>query len=318
MHLKKYKDRIYTISHKRPEFKVGCVFQAEKYRSDGTITYKGPKFHNTVLDVGLDLLVSYDFRIDSGLLRYLNVGTGTSEPAVTQTGLINRVASTSSFYGSVTEDGQTTGTCYEVWKATFAFAVGFLSANTNLTELGLSQANNSNYYNRQLFRDELGDPTVIPVQDDEGLRVYCEAYLYADMSLTDSDAGSFDIGTTTYNYTRELTSSWVNATPGARRTRVGQMDTNNLVQISNSTTAFTGTSATSRSVDSYVAGSFERSGNFVWSPGSFAGEINTVAFLLGHGSGSEARYSAFRLDSPITVQDTEELTLQVKRSWGRV
>jgi len=202
-----------------PKMSFGCFFRAEKYKENGEITYSGSWFKNTVLNVGLDgLAVGRDIvpNNSNSITRIINVGTGTSMPAVTDTGLDSYLAATGSVYGEITiaygnGDASTGDPAWKSWQRTFAFAIG--SCTGNLTELGLSASSNSTYFNRQLFRDQVGDPTVVPVQSDEGLRITVKVVVYAPMAVGETDVADFDLnGVTRAATVTQLGGTWLTTT----------------------------------------------------------------------------------------------------------
>lgn len=314
---------------------VGCTFQAQKFRSDGTITHQGPEFHNTVLDVGLDKLAVHRVGLVGGTGSWnnnastINVGTGSSVPAQGQSGLDSYLASTSSIYGSSTSGYDIADPIHRWSKSTYEFAIG--SCTGNLTEVGLSKEDNTDYFNRQLFRDELGDPVTITVASDEGLRVTCTLYLYGDMQPGDIVSGSFLLNNSdTINYDRELTSDtgWLTTTNTSSLGFLGiDPDDGRMFGIAASTTTFDASgeaNADSHTTLAYSAGSFYRDYECVWNPGTFIGDINSILFEAmfpppygGVGTRSE-HFSAFRLSPAVSVTDVDEVTITFRRAWGRV
>jgi len=306
-----------------PCFSVGCFFRAEKYKADGTITYQGPWFSNTVLNVGLDgLRLDYNLALsrDDSLIYYLNVGTGTSEPTISQTGLDNFLASTGSNYEGLTEnssvgDEAAGDPAWTSLQQTKSFSIG--SCTGNLTELGLSRSSNSSYFNRQLFRDELGDPTVIPVQDDEGLRITIKVILYAPMAINETSTGTITIDGTSVGYTIEQwNGGWLTderIAPGC----IGQGSAD--VYIATADGGWI--SPSSRSVNTYSSGDYYREEVAIWDPGTFVGDwkrIRTDMKNTRSPSNSSGMLFLITLDTAQTVVDTEEVTLTFRRSWGRV
>jgi len=304
-----------------PKQSVKCYFQAEKYRADGTITYRGPWFANTVLDSGLDQL-AYGHNIElggSGVVNYINVGTGTSDPLVTQTGLDSYLASTASTYGSDTHaysngDEALGEPAWRSNQRTFAFAVGFTGGNVNLTELGLSRLSNGAYFNRQLFRDENNDPTVIQIQDDEGLRVAVKVVIYAPMAVGETATADFTLdGETRAATVTQIGGNWLTTSHG--RVEVCNLSRSQTLQIATESGSFI--ESNSRIVEAYSAGSFYRDADYIFNPGRFIGEWKKAR---GYILVSSFRYTLFEivLDTAKTVGDTEEITITLRRSWGRV
>ena len=327
----RYKQRRLFVPVPVDKVKVGCYFTAQKFRSDGTITYQGPRFSNLVLDVGLDMLVSRPYGLVGGSgtqnnsCSVCNVGTGTTTPTTDQTGLHTFTAATASRYGGTTH-GYSTENPVRRWSSvTYEFAIGFCADNTNLTEVGLSRTTNDEYFNRQLFRDEEDNPTTITVHSDEGLRIFCELFLYGDLQPGATVAGSCTLNETeTLNYTREMTTdtTWLTWTYLDSMGALGASRESGYL-LSDLATGFTGTVADSRSLEAYQSGDYSRTHTAVWNPGKFAGNLNSIlfhAFFPPPWGGIGTRvteFSAFRLDAPIDILDTEEVTVTFRREWAR-
>ena len=150
---------------------LNVKFKLEKFNSDGVIQETG-WFKNTILENGLNML--YDTRLfftsstRIGLMEYCNIGTGTSTPAVSQTGLDN-------YYDQVRigdHGNELLNTTYDnpyrkITNISYQFNIGLFSGQ-NISEVGLSRdsydsdvEDAENYFNRQLVR------TTSTVQDEE-------------------------------------------------------------------------------------------------------------------------------------------------------
>jgi len=292
---------------------VACTFQAQKFRNDGTVTYQGPVFSNLILDVGLDLLATgpYGFTI---LQDFLNVGTDSTAPAIDQTGLLAYLASSDSVYSSIS--GYNTNPAYRWRQATIEFAVG--SCTGNLTELGLSHSPNTDYFNRQLFKDEAGAPTTITVLSDEGLRVTVTLYFYSNLAPGGSEIGSFLLnGTDTIDVTRELTTNtnWLSQWFYSNIVALTEMGTG-MVRLSDSATGFSGTTASSVTPLSYTAGNFYQDWEAIWNAGRFVGDAASLMMDIDN-KASEYEFSAFRFNPVIPVTNVEEIKFTIRRAWGR-
>ena len=153
-----------------------CKFKIQKFNEYGNITYDGPEFSNTMLDSGLLKLFSYSI-LD--MIGYINIGSGSSSPSPTQTGLDARTYTTSNIYNSTTywtgspsvPEATYTGYC-----KVFQFNVGTCTGIAS--EVGLSRLNNADYLNRQLLRNEYGSTTSIEVASNEGVRISIEVRCY--------------------------------------------------------------------------------------------------------------------------------------------
>lgn len=174
-----------------PKPTFGSIFHWELVRRDGSVKHRG-SVHNLILDEGLAALHDND---DSHLGNnfywrtcYLIVGTDNTEPAVGQSGVITPLASTNSAGGFSRSAGHSAGGGYVWGQEVRVFSFG--SANGNLTELGTASGAHTDgarvNWNRQLFRDELGDPVTITKTSDEELRVTIETRLYWPATVVDS------------------------------------------------------------------------------------------------------------------------------------
>lgn len=321
MRLKKFRD-IHTGLHV-PGPSINCVFQVEKFRSDGTITYKGPRFNNIILDVGLD-----EWAVDGmegGLLNRINVGTGSSTPATGQSGLDAFLASTNNIRSNARTYSigpPVVATIVRQWQFNIGTCTG------NLTEVGISADSNDKYLNRQLFRDDVGNPVTITVADDEGLRVTAEVSIYAPMDDMETVTGSFPVDGVARNYTMHfLADEFLKTDVGTYGCSILGIWGRNFVHVMpsynaiNTTTYYDRAKIGARSWTDYVLGSFNRTLTTVWAPDTLVGDINCLQTGLVYNGYPQSTCGAlcfiFNLDTPINVLDTEELTIELKTSWGR-
>ena len=321
--IRKRRSRLYTLES--PKFRVGCVFQVEKYRSDGTITYKGPLFNNIVLDVGLDSWSDIELSDQYGGLAYrLNVGTGSSEPSTGQTGLDSYTASTDTILDrSYTYDETADPVYVSLWRK-WEFPIG--SCTGNLTELGFSTAQGGAYFNRQLFRDEYGDPVTITVLDDEGLRVDGTVFVYAPLLPSEQITGSFLLNeSVTINYHLEMAfgEDVADSTNGFGTWVINSLDRSDWrmgLSISDTYSGYDRGQGGSDDRHSYLTGSFEQLVTTTLAPGAFVGDgarLCTGFHHHTHSTDDDLLLFHFRLDNVIPVADNEELTIEWKMSWGR-
>lgn len=142
------------------KFGVEGRFRLDALRSDGSIRELAPWQDNLVTNYGIDSLCS-----SRSFIGYLQVGTGTTAEAYTDTNLANRIA------GVATADTTVwnTGVNKVVTTLTASFGVGV--ATGNITELGLSPSVNGNVNTRALIRDSGGNPISVTVLSDEQLLV---------------------------------------------------------------------------------------------------------------------------------------------------
>lgn len=164
-------------SKHRLEF--GVIFSGEVFNEDGEIVQQIDPFHNTVLDSGL--LALYTYPLDQ-MVAYVNIGASSVAPDIAQTGLLDRKFSTNNqFVGHSGVTGVKPGEIFLGLRKVFQFNIG--TCTGDFTEVGLSRENNAIYFNRQLFKDSNGNPIVVRVAANEGLRLTIEARIYCDASL---------------------------------------------------------------------------------------------------------------------------------------
>ncbi|EKT4486696.1 hypothetical protein JGK44_001096 [Shewanella algae] len=105
-------------------------------------------------------------------MNYVLVGTGTTEPQTTDSGLENSIASSqiTTIAASRTIDGSSF-----IYKKTMTAVFKIGSVVGNISEAGLSESsNNTQCLSRVLFKDDLGNPVVIPVIAEDQLIVEYE------------------------------------------------------------------------------------------------------------------------------------------------
>lgn len=148
-------------------------FRIVKKSQNGQVLFDSGELNNLLLDTGLDY-----FGDDTGrnnMLAYLAIGTGNSEPVVTQNRLDTAVAIRSGAYHSHKDDyDEVRDGEYFTTSQTYKYRFDGLN-NVNIAELGLvNSATISNYiaYTRALIKDDTGRPLVITVLQGEILEVY--------------------------------------------------------------------------------------------------------------------------------------------------
>jgi len=301
---------------------IGATFQVEKFNNEGNVTYKGPVFNNLVLTVGLDLWHDMGYSL-FWAMRWCNVGTDATDPAIGQSGLLAYLASSNNDI-AMNRTYEAAAPAHVTLKKTYEFEIGTVTGN--LREVGLSRNSNSDYFNRQLFRDEYGDPTTITVLENEGIRVIAELFVYSDMQGGDVETGSFVFNGEALGFEKRFNIGSEEGFTESREERrlfstFGWDQSHPQIWISsnNSPNEFLVGSTGNRTYGSYTAGSCEKEVQSVYPAGSFVGDINKIVTGWQDPSQSRrrARYYEFLLDAPIEVTDVEEVTFSVESSWGR-
>ena len=142
------------------KFGVEGRFRLDALRSDGSIRELAPWQDNLVTNYGIDSLCT-----SRSFIKYLQVGTGTTAEAYTDTNLANRIAGVSTTDSTVWN----TGANKVVTTLTASFGAGVTTGN--ITELGLSPSVNGNVNTRALIRDSSGNPISVTVLSNEQLLV---------------------------------------------------------------------------------------------------------------------------------------------------
>lgn len=166
---------------------------------------------NLILDQGLDQIATTKVKdqrdtLQSQLptyfpiIRYCAVGTDSTAPDPSQTGLGAEVARTDATFATETLTRPSPGTYQLTRFIEFDYSV----ANGNLTEWGFSSSASagSNLFNRALFTDSNGDPDTVTKTSSEKLRLTYT--LEISLSPVTWTAGSFtvaNVGTVNGAYT---------------------------------------------------------------------------------------------------------------------
>lgn len=154
---------------------VKAITQPDGTVTDGDTRVLTDWFPNLVLDSGLNRMATGSF------LTGVCVGSGTSEPQITQTGLDSFIARTTTIQGSTSGRQVTSGEFYWWGRVTYRFAQG--KAEGNLSEIGVGWANDG-LLNRTLIKDTAGNPTTVVILPDEFLDVNFEFRVYPKMTDT--------------------------------------------------------------------------------------------------------------------------------------
>lgn len=154
---------------------VQAHFKLVARTSDGSERNLTDWFPNLVLDSGLD-------RMSQGAwFNGVAVGTGNSEPLVTNVGLDSFLASTTTAEEASSSRQMNTLPYYYSLVTVFRFAQG--AAAGNLSEIAMTWGG-GNCWNRALIKDINGNPTTITVLENEFLDVYTELRIYPKMTDT--------------------------------------------------------------------------------------------------------------------------------------
>jgi hypothetical protein len=277
---------------------------------------------NLITDVAMNAMGSGTTL--GALVDRIAVGTGSSAPAFNQTVLDAELARTTVTTAGDNTDGSGAGLLYywrqRVWLFTEAFA------NGNLTEVGVFSGTPGTMFSRQLFKDGLGNPTVIPKTNTDQLKITYEYRFYVPQNDV---VGNVLISGTNYAYTVRAENSslgivWGAGSGGALikygdtggpHAIAGDVQTLGTVQNAPPTTQSSG--PTSAVYSAYAAGSFVRDTTVIYDPG--------IANFTGGGIGDFRCPPAFlgaglfqmSMNPKIPKVNTQRLTIVFRVSWGR-
>lgn len=270
-------------------------------------------FDNLILDQGMNYLGG----ILSTYANACQVGSGTTAPAVSDTGLVSRVAGTSTILSSSSSPASVPP-YYVALTRTFRFAEG--AAAGNLAEIGVGQTTTTNtLFSRALIKDGMGNPTTITVLSDEILDVTYELRYYCPPTdVTGTIVATGNIGGT-YDFILRA----ANVTSGNSNLGwllpVTQTQSGTATSYSGDIGAITASpSGTTSNVSqpasiTYVNGNFyiDRVLTISSSQGNIVGGIRSVMAKMGIGT----YQLQFDPTVPKTSLDVVQLTFRI--SWAR-
>lgn len=162
--------------------KVGCEYKIAT-RKNGEITQESGWSKNAITNYGLD-----SFGSGTNLFQYIQVGSGTSSPAFTDTALEAFVGSerdTTSFTRTVDAAGR--------WLMLERASVLLAGVATgNIAEVGAGRSAETNLVSRARILDASGDPTVITVLSDEDLVITYRIWIKQPTVDVEGSAGGRD------------------------------------------------------------------------------------------------------------------------------
>ncbi len=289
----------------------------------GIVTARG-EFDNLITDAGLNALGATTYVLT--LVGYMAVGTGSNPPAVTDIQLQNEIGRTSSNggFGDASNFDATTDPArpFHWYRKVFLFTE--TQANGNLTELGTFNASGGGtLWNRQLFRDASGNPTVITKTADEQLKLFYEWRVYPPVDAVTQviNVNGVDVTVTNRaNAPHGTSSDWGS---GGVLGYFGQWGINGRVWESNTMPSLTATpsgnsywSSTSGTA-AYVNNSLYRDGEMRWDPSnanSPSGQLGalTTGFHTGYGTPFISTFAP-----RLTKTANDRVIIQTRVSWAR-
>lgn len=320
-----------SLKLKMPVGVSGFFRKVEVLSATGEVLRSFDGFPNLITDAGLNRLASNQSYPDTAY-NWCVVGTGSAEPEPTDNQLQNQIASSSSF--SFSNSTNVPGGYCEV-SQTWTFDIGAVVGN--VSELGTGWGAGINQlFSRALILDALGNPTTIPVQADEQLRVTWAHRRYwptADITGTvvneGNKGGEFD-----YTIRASLVSLWqagsnraqiaiatnfsTVASAGANRFFYGETTLGGIDDQPTSTGGVYGLGSTTNRTTDGPSTSADLA--LALNQGNNAAGIGGMVFSASHSSGTgpgSLHSFQVKFDPPIMKTAQDLLEIGVTISWGR-
>lgn len=264
------------------------------------------------------------------MMNYCLVGSGNSAPTVTQNNLdscvVGVTGSTDSNSYSYAPDSTNTYKCSLTKKYVFTTLAG-----NNISEVGLASqysSPSSNYLcTRALVKDASGNPTVLSLITGDTLTIYYK--LWAVHSTLDTDqvinmSNGFGVNEQ-FNIKSRICEAGVRGEWATNLSRALGFGTNDAISYSGGLVAITTTptgilgNAAVVTLGVY-ANDFSRVATLKFSTDSANGNIRTITVrsIYAHALGfQQIRFGRVSDDAPIVKNNTMELTIPIKFTWGR-
>tara|TARA_R100001132_G_C3275829_1_gene99968 strand:- start:16977 stop:17855 length:879 start_codon:yes stop_codon:yes gene_type:complete len=213
---------------------------------------------------------------NTGGLSSVAVGTGTSEPSVTDTSLDNQVATTSNDVSNNEINQITTVPYYCSLTYVFIFNIGDVSGN--ITEVSANSFTGG-IVSRALFRDEFGDPTSVTVLADEQLRITYEGRV----TIPDEDTvASVDGYTLTIRPSgADNTTAWGFGNSVFINANRANVYSGSIGDIDSTPSGGSNTQASAVNAEPYVSNSFQREITYTWDTTRANFDIASALFRVG-------------------------------------
>lgn len=292
----------------KPQIGLSGQYRAE-IRRNGIIIQETDWFDNLITDSGLNYL--------GGNVPVLKckVGTGTNVPNVLDVSLSNELGSaflsTDQWGWSSNLSAQVTNSLEPDFISSHTYACSFAQGSVvgNVTEVGIGPAA-GNLFSRALITDNNSTPTTLTLLAIDQLTLYYKLTITPILTQTN---GSVSINNVVYNYTCELIN------PSAAYIETRFLDGNFLppdnVFFKTATLVDIGYVAAT-SID-YVNNSYTK-GFKIICPIHVGNHANGISVInVNFGSNGNKGTFKYTFDTPIMKTNTQVLTLDLTRSWGR-
>lgn len=295
------------------------ILEAVSYDEDGTERRRHlAEFDNLITNGGLDMIGTRTGRND--IITNVQVGTGSTTPAFTDTQLASWLATRAGTVGGYPQNGQVGSYHYRRWQ--WQFPQG--AAAGNLTEIGIGMNGSSagTLWSRALILDGSGNPTTLTILSTEFLTVTYELRNYPPTGDTTNTVTIDGVSTTITVRPAENTSleSWRKNMPSLYYyTDLDELYLGHSVSASTSL----GTESSvpsglvggaSRSLAAYTAGNYyaDMTSVFGINAGNVSGGvINTALARTQNGA------FQYKFVPGISKDNTKQLTVTTRHSWGR-
>jgi hypothetical protein len=273
----------------------------------GNVTFRSDWFDNLITNLGMDNLGT-----DANAFSNCHVGSGNAAPSFTDTALQTFVAGSAFVNPATSIDSPG-----RYWVATYSYTFPAGSATGNLTEVGTGTAALGTVLSsRALILDGGGAPTSITVLADEDLVVQ---YRFRVKQPVADFAGTVDGKTIT------MRAAFVNtlATSSGWRQTITPFTCSNaglaasafsgaIGSISDGPSGILGSVSTfSQNDAAYIAGSYTRTGSYLFSGSEANGNI--LSFVWVHG------VACWQMQMDSVISKTSPLTFRigVRTTWAR-
>lgn len=295
------------------------------------------EFDNLITDAGLNGWWTSGSTIGNSM-DYAGVGTDSTAPATSDTALGAEISpaadNRTNNNGSISDVATYVGAS-NYWKNVRTFLFTEAQANGNLTEIGIFDAVTAGIlWCRQLLKDGTGTPTTIVKTSSDQLRVTYEYRFYWDptdftstfdvsgntvdyiirpQQVDEATSGSWGVGLTALNPT-----TICGPTGAASNGTAQAYESNALGAVTDAKTG-SGTSASSQTLEAYVADDFFREATATWEPGIANFATGIGGLTIGYG-GSLNIARLFQVSFPneqIAKDNTKRFTVTFTIGFGR-
>lgn len=304
-----------------------CVIE----RADGSIKIDTGFQKNLILDQGLDF---FGGGHGTDFFYRCIVGSGNSTPDISQVKLDLPVKIASGVLDSenyaYTDNGDGLYKIDKTYRYVFSTAEAVNISEVGLASDGGGSINLSNHYlcTRALIKDADGNPTTISILETEKLRLYYKvAAVFSTLdtshviNLLDGAGGS-----KAYNVTCRLALA---GSPEYKDYMIGKVASERPSNNYYRGRTFRGelgavkgepsnvaSSASSASLEPYIAGSFKRQTKYEYALSDANGNTRCINAHTSMGSW-QMRYGSVEDDSPLTKSNQDTMTVPIEMSWGR-